>query len=133
MCSLQHCTATSTQEEKSFDILKAVFQPQLSSLCATSSRGGNTPLSQQELIHWQETEAPELHFHLQPQATPPTSSAPPAARSAEDGSRSSTDSPSVGSSGDPGKAANILFHHVLILNVSQCCFIFPFCLVCVEY
>lgn len=106
--------ATPGQEEKSSDILKGFLQPQLASLCATSSQGfpvgGNTPLAQQEPIHRQETEASELLFHHQPQETPPTSSAPPAACSAGDGSRSSTDSPSVGSSGDQGEAANMFRH-----------------------
>ncbi|XP_070696142.1 von Willebrand factor A domain-containing protein 5B1 [Pempheris klunzingeri] len=83
------------------------YQPQLASLCATSSRGHpascQRPLPQQELPLQQEADS-ELNFHPQPQDNPLLSSVsvPPAARntSGEDGSRSSTDSPSVGSVGD---------------------------------
>ncbi|XP_029911660.1 von Willebrand factor A domain-containing protein 5B1 [Myripristis murdjan] len=85
---------------------KNEFQPQLASLCATSSRGRpascHRPLPQQEGQLQQEADS-ELHFHPQPQASPlPSSSVQAAARSitGEDGSRSSTDSPSVGSIGD---------------------------------
>lgn len=94
------------------------LQPQLASLCAASSRGRPTschrPPPQQESIPQQETEDSELHIHPQPQENPQLSGigAPPAARSGEDGSRSSTDSPSVGSIGDPGETTSttILFH-----------------------
>lgn len=84
------------------------LQPQLANLCAASSRGRpascHRPLAQQEALQ-QETEGSELHFHPQPQENAQLSGDgdPPAARSGEDGSRSSTDSPSVGSSGDPGE------------------------------
>ncbi|XP_056279281.1 von Willebrand factor A domain-containing protein 5B1 [Pseudoliparis swirei] len=75
------------------------YQPQLESLCASSSSGRQAschrPLTQQEV---------DSELHLQPQENPQPSSigAPPAARTSagEDGSRSSTDSPSVGSVGD---------------------------------
>ncbi|GLD50388.1 von Willebrand factor A domain-containing protein 5B1 [Lates japonicus] len=93
------------------------YQPQLASLCATSSRGRpascHRPFPQQELLLQQEADS-ELHHHPQPQDNPlPNSSSSsgssggggvvlPAARNAagDDGSRSSTDSPSVGSVGD---------------------------------
>ncbi|XP_067383371.1 von Willebrand factor A domain-containing protein 5B1 isoform X2 [Channa argus] len=83
------------------------YQPQLASLCATSSRGHpascHRPLPQQEPSLQQEADS-ELHFHHPPQENPlaSTSGVQPAARNAtgDDGSRSSTDSPSVGSSGD---------------------------------
>ncbi|XP_039657425.1 von Willebrand factor A domain-containing protein 5B1 [Perca fluviatilis] len=83
------------------------YQPQLASLCASSSRGRPAscprPLPQQEPPLQQEADS-ELHFYSQPQDNPQPSgvSAPPAARNSagEDGSRSSTDSPSVGSVGD---------------------------------
>ncbi|XP_068197991.1 von Willebrand factor A domain-containing protein 5B1 [Antennarius striatus] len=77
------------------------FQPQLASLCAASSRGRSAschrPLPQQERDS-------DPHFHPLPQDNSQLTgiSATPAARNTtgEDGSRSSTDSPSVGSSGD---------------------------------
>ncbi|XP_018541948.1 von Willebrand factor A domain-containing protein 5B1 [Lates calcarifer] len=94
------------------------YQPQLASLCATSSRGRpascHRPFPQQELLLQQEADS-ELHHHPLPQDNPlPNSSSSssgssggggvvlPAARNAagDDGSRSSTDSPSVGSVGD---------------------------------
>ncbi|XP_040008319.1 von Willebrand factor A domain-containing protein 5B1 isoform X2 [Xiphias gladius] len=94
------------------------YQPQLASLCATSSRGRpascHRPLPQQEPLLQQEADS-EPHFHPQPQDNPlpgggggSSSSSGggggvlPAARSTagEDGSRSSTDSPSVGSVGE---------------------------------
>ncbi|XP_042264128.1 von Willebrand factor A domain-containing protein 5B1 isoform X1 [Thunnus maccoyii] len=82
------------------------YQPQLASLCATSSRGRPASchrlVPQQEALLQQEADS-ELHLHPQPQDNPlPSSSVPPAARNTagEDGSRSSTDSPSVGSVGD---------------------------------
>ncbi|KAM7405206.1 hypothetical protein PAMP_012486 [Pampus punctatissimus] len=82
------------------------YQPQLASLCATSSRGRPASchrlVPQQEALLQQEAES-ELHLHPQPQDNPlPSSSVPPVARNTagEDGSRSSTDSPSVGSVGD---------------------------------
>ncbi|XP_047433199.1 von Willebrand factor A domain-containing protein 5B1 isoform X2 [Mugil cephalus] len=81
------------------------YQPQLASLCAATSRGHpascHRPLPQQGLALQQDTEP---HFHPQPQdnPVPSGSSVPPPTHSApgEDGSRSSTDSPSVGSIGD---------------------------------
>lgn len=57
--------------------------------------GGTRPLSQQEQ---QEFEDADLHVHPN-QEIPQSVSAPPATRSRDDGSRSSTDSPSVGSTG----------------------------------
>ncbi|XP_073326928.1 von Willebrand factor A domain-containing protein 5B1 [Pagrus major] len=83
------------------------YQPQLASLCATSSRGRpascHRPLPQQEPILQQEADS-ELHFHPQPEDNPQLSGggAPPAARNTagDGGSKSSTDSPSVGSVGD---------------------------------
>ncbi|KAM3871568.1 von Willebrand factor A domain-containing protein 5B1 [Diretmus argenteus] len=82
------------------------YQPQLASLCATSSRGRvascQRPLPQQEWLLQQETNS-ELHSPHQAQGSPlPSSSVQPAAHNTtwEDGSRSSTDSPSVGSIGD---------------------------------
>lgn len=83
------------------------FQPQLASLCATTSRGRPASchrlVSQQEVLLQQEVDS-ELHLHPQAQDNLLPSSVPPAARNAagEDGSRSSTDSPSVGSVGDTG-------------------------------
>ncbi|XP_035511953.1 von Willebrand factor A domain-containing protein 5B1 [Morone saxatilis] len=82
------------------------YQPQLASLCATSSSGRpascHRPLPQQEPLLQQEADS-EL-FHPQPQDNPQLSgiSVPPVARNTtgEEGSRSSTDSPSVGSVGD---------------------------------
>lgn len=62
--------------------------------------GGARPLSQQELIPQHESEDPDPHVHP-PQETP--QNAPHAARSGDEGSRSSTDSPSVGSTGDSGE------------------------------
>lgn len=101
--------------------LSLCFQPQLASLCATSSRGRpascHRPFPQQELLLQQEADS-ELHHHPLPQDNPlPNSSSSssgssggggvvlPAARNAagDDGSRSSTDSPSVGSVGDTGE------------------------------
>ncbi|KAM7411299.1 hypothetical protein PAMA_021339 [Pampus argenteus] len=84
------------------------YQPQLASLCATSSRGRPASchrlVPQQETLLQQEAES-ELYLHPQPQDNPlPSSSSSvlPVARNTagEDGSRSSTDSPSVGSVGD---------------------------------
>ncbi|XP_075947732.1 von Willebrand factor A domain-containing protein 5B1 [Anarhichas minor] len=81
------------------------YQPQLASLCATSSRGHpascHGPLTQQEPLLQQEVDS-ELHFQPQENPQPGSISTPPAARNSagEDGSRSSTDSPSVGSVGD---------------------------------
>ncbi|XP_032375833.1 von Willebrand factor A domain-containing protein 5B1 [Etheostoma spectabile] len=69
------------------------YQPQLASLCASSSRGrpASCPrsLPQQEPPLQQEADS-GLPFHSQPQDN----------STGEDGSRSSTDSPSVGSVGD---------------------------------
>ncbi|KAE8292833.1 von Willebrand factor A domain-containing protein 5B1 Precursor [Larimichthys crocea] len=87
------------------------YQPQLASLCATSSRGRpgscHRPFPQQEQLLQQEADLAELHFQPHPPQDNPqlggTGSAPPAAArntGGEDGSRSSTDSPSVGSLGD---------------------------------
>ncbi|XP_068454382.1 von Willebrand factor A domain-containing protein 5B1 [Clinocottus analis] len=81
------------------------YQPQLASLCATSSSGRpascHRPPTQQEPLLQQEADS---ELHSQPQDNPQhgSGSAPPAARNSagEDGSRSSTDSPSVGSVGD---------------------------------
>ncbi|XP_065817720.1 von Willebrand factor A domain-containing protein 5B1 [Labrus bergylta] len=77
------------------------FQPQLASLCATSSSG--RPASCHRTLPPPEADS-ELHFQPQPQdnALPRDVSVPPTARhtAGEDGSRSSSDSPSVGSSGD---------------------------------
>ncbi|XP_041655991.1 von Willebrand factor A domain-containing protein 5B1 [Cheilinus undulatus] len=79
------------------------FQPQLASLCATSSSGHTASCHRQ--IPQQEAES-EPHLHPQPQTPdnpqPGGASVPPTARTpaGEDGSRSSTDSPSVGSTGD---------------------------------
>ncbi|XP_047187133.1 von Willebrand factor A domain-containing protein 5B1 [Scophthalmus maximus] len=101
---------------------KSDYQPQLASLCAASSRGRpaschRPPLVQQESPLQQEADA-EPHSHPQSLDNPPPSSSssssssggggggggfvlPAAHNSAgEDGSRSSTDSPSVGSVGD---------------------------------
>ncbi|XP_029013120.1 von Willebrand factor A domain-containing protein 5B1 isoform X2 [Betta splendens] len=83
------------------------YQPQLASLCAAAPRGRpascHRPLPQQEPLLQQEVDA-EPHFHSQPPDNPPPASgaAQPATRApvGEDGSRSSTDSPSVGSTGD---------------------------------
>ncbi|XP_074498578.1 von Willebrand factor A domain-containing protein 5B1 [Sebastes fasciatus] len=81
------------------------YQPQLASLCATSSRGRpascHRPLPQQEQLLQQEVDS-ELHAQPQDNPQPSAVTAPSAARNSagEDGSRSSTDSPSVGSSGD---------------------------------
>lgn len=95
------------------------FQPQLASLCATSSRGRSAschrPFPLQEPLLQQEADS-ELHFHSQPQDNPQLSgiSMTPSARNTtgEDGSRSSTDSPSVGSAGDTGETTSttILFY-----------------------
>lgn len=94
------------------------FQPQLANLCATSSRGRpascHRPLPQQEPLLQQETDS-ELHFHPRPQDNPlpSSSSVPSTARNTagEDGSRSSTDSPSVGSTGDMGETGTTLLLH----------------------
>ncbi|CAG03816.1 unnamed protein product, partial [Tetraodon nigroviridis] len=78
------------------------YQPQLASLCATSSSGfpagGTGPFSLQELIPQQEFEDSDLRIPP-PQETPQSINAPHATRSRDDGSRSSTDSPSVDSTG----------------------------------
>lgn len=58
--------------------------------------GGTRPLSQQELVPQQESENSDLHVHP-PQEIPQTVAATHATRPRDDGSRSSTDSPSVGS------------------------------------
>ncbi|CAJ1084511.1 von Willebrand factor A domain-containing protein 5B1 [Xyrichtys novacula] len=77
------------------------FQPQLASLCATSSSGH--PASYHRPHPQQEADT-EQHIHPQPQDNPLPCGAgvPLKARNiaADDGSRSSTDSPSVGSTGD---------------------------------
>ncbi|KAM9344411.1 von Willebrand factor A domain-containing protein 5B1 [Pholidichthys leucotaenia] len=83
------------------------YQPQLASLCATSSRGRpascHKSFPQQELLLQQEADS-EHYPHPQPQDSPVAADGgmAPVARNAagEDGSRSSTESPSVGSSGD---------------------------------
>ncbi|XP_029993756.1 von Willebrand factor A domain-containing protein 5B1 [Sphaeramia orbicularis] len=80
------------------------YQPQLASLCATSSRGRSAschrPVPHQEMLLQQEADA-EFHSHPQPQDAPVPSQQPAAPNAAgEDGSRSSTDSPSVSSIGD---------------------------------
>lgn len=81
---------------------KVICQPQLASLCATSSSGfpagGTGPFSLQELIPQQEFEDSDLRIPP-PQETPQSINAPHATRSRDDGSRSSTDSPSVDSTG----------------------------------
>ncbi|KAM6982063.1 von Willebrand factor A domain-containing protein 5B1 [Tautogolabrus adspersus] len=77
------------------------FQPQLASLCATSSSG--RPASCHRTLPPLEADS-EPHFHPEPQDNPlPRDvSVQPTARNTagEGGSRSSSDSPSVGSSGD---------------------------------
>ncbi|XP_037539730.1 von Willebrand factor A domain-containing protein 5B1 [Nematolebias whitei] len=81
------------------------YQPQVASLCATSFRGRpascHMQLPQQEPPLPQEEDS-ELHFQLQDSSHHGDSSGAPVARNpaGEDGSRSSTDSPSVGSIGD---------------------------------
>ncbi|KAM9750873.1 von Willebrand factor A domain-containing protein 5B1 [Menidia menidia] len=83
------------------------FQPQLASLCAASLKGQpashHKPLTQQELPLQQEEDSGG-NFQAQQQFTPQAGDGnmPPAVRNhvGEDGSRSSTDSPSVGSIGD---------------------------------
>ncbi|XP_059188420.1 von Willebrand factor A domain-containing protein 5B1 [Centropristis striata] len=82
------------------------YQPQLASLCATSSRGRpascHRPLPQQEPLPQQDADS-ELHVHTQPQDNPQpsgSSSMQPAARNSTGEDGSSTDSPSVGSVGD---------------------------------
>ncbi|XP_029689047.1 von Willebrand factor A domain-containing protein 5B1 isoform X2 [Takifugu rubripes] len=79
------------------------YQPQLASLCAASSRGpplgGTRPFSQQEPIPQQESEDSDHRVHP-PQEVPQTINAPHATRCGDDGSRSSTDSPSLGSTAD---------------------------------
>ncbi|XP_062247177.1 von Willebrand factor A domain-containing protein 5B1 [Platichthys flesus] len=90
---------------------KKDYQPQLASLCASSSRGRpaicQRPLPQQEPAPLPQQEADsEPHFPLQPQDDPLPGSISsgglvPAAQNTagEEASRSSTDSPSVSSSG----------------------------------
>ncbi|KAF7666115.1 hypothetical protein LDENG_00120730 [Lucifuga dentata] len=85
---------------------KKDYQPQLASLCATTSRGHpancHRSVPQQEGPLQQEADS-EPNIPPQPQSNPlPSSSVQPAAHKTmgEEGSRSSTDSPSVGSSGD---------------------------------
>lgn len=84
-------------------------QPQLASLCAASSRGpplgGTRPFSQQEPIPQQESEDSDRRVHS-PQEVPQTISAPHATRCGDDGSRSSTDSPSLGSTADSGETTD---------------------------
>ncbi|XP_026188830.1 von Willebrand factor A domain-containing protein 5B1 [Mastacembelus armatus] len=79
------------------------YQPQLVSLCAASSRGHpascHRPLPQQEPLLQQEADS-ELHFHHQPQDKHQPSNSGVRSTPGEDSSRSSTDSPSVGSMGD---------------------------------
>ncbi|XP_076023152.1 von Willebrand factor A domain-containing protein 5B1 [Genypterus blacodes] len=82
------------------------YQPQLASLCATSSRGRpascHRSAPQQEGPLQQEADS-EPDFPPQPQTNPlPGSNVQHASykTAGEEGSRSSTDSPSVGSSGD---------------------------------
>lgn len=60
--------------------------------------GGTRPFSQQELTPQQESEDSDLHVHP-PQEIPQSVNTPNATRSRDDSSRSSTDSPSVGSTG----------------------------------
>ncbi|XP_017209274.3 von Willebrand factor A domain-containing protein 5B1 [Danio rerio] len=72
---------------------KMDYQPQLASLCATSSRGRpvsahKTPVQQQEIL---QGESKGDQTHPVPSAQGPV---------VENGSRSSTDSPSLGSTGD---------------------------------
>ncbi|XP_056130401.1 von Willebrand factor A domain-containing protein 5B1 [Lampris incognitus] len=82
------------------------YQPQLASLCGMSSRGHpgscHRPLPQQEGLLQQEAGS-EIHLQPQNQADPPPGTSVHTAASittGTDGSRSSTDSPSVGSLGD---------------------------------
>lgn len=69
------------------------MQPQLASLCATSSKGHGRPLPG------------EPHGDTEPQETQVNPSAQAATRglNQENGSRSSSDSPSLGSTGDAGE------------------------------
>lgn len=60
--------------------------------------GGTRPSPQQELVPQQESEDSDLHVHP-PQEIPQSIHAPPTTCSRDDGSRSSSDSPSVGSTG----------------------------------
>lgn len=116
------------KHHKTFHQKLFCLQPQLANLCAASSRGRpascHRPLAQQEALLQQETEDSEPLFHPQPQENSQLGSDgdPPAARSGEDGSRSSTDSPSVGSSGDPGETTS-----------TATLFLFRFCVFYVFY
>ncbi|XP_053704743.1 von Willebrand factor A domain-containing protein 5B1 [Synchiropus splendidus] len=81
---------------------KKDFQPQVASLCASSSKARPSSV-QRPLPHQQEVD-PEVQIHpqLQDNPSPGGNIASPAARNTagEDGSRSSTDSHSAGSFGD---------------------------------
>lgn len=87
------------------------FQPQLASLCATSFSGRPASSHKQEppLKH---EDISELHSQpqLQDVPQPGDASVTPAACNPvrDDGSRSSTDSPSLGSVGETGKDKNTL-------------------------
>ncbi|XP_061591188.1 von Willebrand factor A domain-containing protein 5B1 [Cololabis saira] len=84
------------------------YQPQLASLCAASFRGqsagGHKPLAEQEPLALQQEDVSELQPQPRLQDVPPSSDAGPGPAGSnppgEDGSRSSTDSPSLGSVGD---------------------------------
>ncbi|KAM6925451.1 von Willebrand factor A domain-containing protein 5B1 [Xenentodon cancila] len=83
------------------------YQPQLASLCAASFRGqtasSHKPLPQQEPpLHHEDISEPYSQPQLQDISRPSDASVVPAAcnPTGEDGSRSSTDSPSLGSVGD---------------------------------
>ncbi|KAL6119435.1 vwa5b1 [Pungitius sinensis] len=91
------------------------YQPELASLCAASSRGHpascHRPLAQKEPLLQQEVDS-ELHLQPEDNHQPSSIGAPPAARNSagEDGSRSSTDSPPVGSVGDMDGYGHQLCH-----------------------
>lgn len=115
---------------KSNNKLSCCFQPQLASLCATSTRGRpascHRPVPPQETPLQQEVDSePQDNLPVVSSSSSSGSSGGggggggivPAARSAagEDGSRSSTDSPSVGSVGDTGRITNMTVLSLLSL------------------
>nr|XP_040049844.1 von Willebrand factor A domain-containing protein 5B1 [Gasterosteus aculeatus aculeatus] len=91
------------------------YQPELPSLTAASSRGHpascHRPLTQKEPLLQHEVDS-ELHFPPEDDPQPSSISTPPAARNSagENGSRSSTDSPPVGSIGDMDGYGHQLCH-----------------------
>lgn len=103
--------------------LSFCLQPQLASLCATSSRGRPASCHRPPPQHEASEDQQHAHFTSEPQENPQLggNDVLPTARSREDGSRSSTDSPSVGSTGDPGETRRAkVFFFLCVRKIDSC-------------